>query len=547
LKKKSFVQGAIIATLGIVITKILGILYVIPFYAIIGDQGGALYGYAYTIYTFFLTLSSGGIPLAMSKLISEYNALGYHYTKERAFKIGRKVMLIVGIIVFIVLMIFAKDIANIIIGDIEGGNTIEDVTFVIRIIATAILIVPTLSVTKGYLQGHKFIEPSSKSQIIEQVVRVSIIIVGSYLTYNVFKLGLRTSVGVAVFGATLGACAALIYVVRVINKNKENFKQNELVTREEKDVTTKHILKKLVLYAVPFIMIDLAKSTYDFVNMLTVNNVMVKMLSYTIQESELVMSVLNTWGTKLNMIVISVATGICVSLIPNITSSYIKKDYKEVNNKVNLALQLLLVVALPMVIGLSLLAKPVWMLFYGNQNLGSVVYSYQVFTALFTCIFSITITIIQSLNKYKQVLISLICGVLTKIIFQIPLMISFKEMGLHAFYGIVTATNLGYLVSIIINLINLKKKVMVNYGDISKKIPKIILATFVMAFVVMFGQIIFKVEITSRLVALIQVGIYSLVGVLVYFLLAYKLNILEGLMNYDKLKSVLKRFRLKRN
>ena len=76
MKKNSFIGGTIIATLGIIITKIIGLLYVIPFYAIIGDQGGALYGYAYTVYQLFLSLSTAGFPFAISKLTSEYLALG---------------------------------------------------------------------------------------------------------------------------------------------------------------------------------------------------------------------------------------------------------------------------------------------------------------------------------------------------------------------------------------------------------------------------------------------------------------------------------------
>ena len=95
-------QGAFIATLGIVLSKILGIIYVIPFYAIIGDQGGALYGYAYSIYAIFLGISTAGVPLAISKIISEYNALGYYSLKERAFKLSIKTLNIIGIIAFIV-------------------------------------------------------------------------------------------------------------------------------------------------------------------------------------------------------------------------------------------------------------------------------------------------------------------------------------------------------------------------------------------------------------------------------------------------------------
>ena len=93
MKKNSFLGGAVIATLGIVVTKAIGLLYVIPFYAIIVTQGGALYSYAYSIYAIFLSLSNSGIPVAISKVVSEYNALGYHYTKERAYKISSLVLI----------------------------------------------------------------------------------------------------------------------------------------------------------------------------------------------------------------------------------------------------------------------------------------------------------------------------------------------------------------------------------------------------------------------------------------------------------------------
>ena len=115
LKKNSFLQGAFIATFGIVFSKILGMIYVIPFYAIIGEQGGALYGYAYNIYSIFLSISTAGIPLAISAITSEYNTLGNFANKEKAFKIARKYLTIIGIICFIVLFVFAPNIAYLII------------------------------------------------------------------------------------------------------------------------------------------------------------------------------------------------------------------------------------------------------------------------------------------------------------------------------------------------------------------------------------------------------------------------------------------------
>ena len=103
MKKNSFVNGAMIVTTAIIITKILGILYVIPFHAIIGDEGGALYGYAYTIYLFFVSISTAGIPLAVSRVVSEYQALGYYKAKKRAFILGKRIALLLGLVCFILI------------------------------------------------------------------------------------------------------------------------------------------------------------------------------------------------------------------------------------------------------------------------------------------------------------------------------------------------------------------------------------------------------------------------------------------------------------
>ena len=163
MKKNTFVKGALITTIGIVLTKILGILYVIPFHAIIGDEGGALYGYAYTIYLFFVSFSSAGVPLAISKLVSEYQTLGYMKAKQRAFVIGKRISVLIGIVCFLLVYIFAPLLAKGILGNVSGGNSVSDITFVIRVISSAILIGPILSVYRGFFEGHKFMSPPSIS------------------------------------------------------------------------------------------------------------------------------------------------------------------------------------------------------------------------------------------------------------------------------------------------------------------------------------------------------------------------------------------------
>ena len=204
MKKNSFFEGSFIATFGIIVCKIIGLLYVIPFYAMITSKGAALYSFAYSIYTVFLSLSTSGIPIAMSKLVSEYNSLEYYNTKEKVFKYGKNIIIGLGIFFFIILMIFAPSIATFILGNnASGGNSVSDVTLVIRIISTALLIVPILSVSKGYIQGHKIMAPTSISNIIEQIIRVLVILVGCFISLKIIGTDEKIAIGISVFAATI--------------------------------------------------------------------------------------------------------------------------------------------------------------------------------------------------------------------------------------------------------------------------------------------------------------------------------------------------------
>ena len=218
MKKNSLIEGALIATLGIIIVKVIGLLYVIPFNAIIGEQGGALYGYAYNIYSLFLAVSTAGFPFAISKLTSEYTALGYKKAVKDTYNLSLKIISIISIIIFILLFIFAPSIGKLIIGNATGGNTISDIAFVIRMISFAILIIPFLSVTKGFLQGHKYIAPTSISQILEQIIRVAVILIGSFIALRVFETEMRTAIGISVSGAFFGGIVAYIYLKIKIKK-----------------------------------------------------------------------------------------------------------------------------------------------------------------------------------------------------------------------------------------------------------------------------------------------------------------------------------------
>ena len=537
--KNSFVKGAIITTAGIVITKLLGILYVIPFHAIIGEQGGALYGYAYTIYLIFMSLSSAGIPLAISKVISEYQTLGYLNAKKRAFYLGRKIALIMGFICFLILTIFAPILAKFILGDLTGGNTIEDVTFVIRIISTAILVVPILSVYRGYFEGHRIMSPPSISQVIEQVVRVTVIVLGSFLILNVFNLSLANAVGIAVFGASIGALSSYLYLVikRLKNKKKFNTVPNKA---NEPIISDKVIFKKIIIYAIPFIMIDIFKSLYNYVDMVTVVKGLVNYAAYTTSEAESVMSMLSTWGAKFNMIVLSVSTGVVVSLIPSLTKAMVEKDNNDMEKRINQALSIVLYLMVPMTVGISFLAKPIWNLFYGASIYGSSVLSYYIFVGLISGIFTVLITTVQVLKDYKMVLIALVSGLLIKIIFNTYLIKIFYNMGVAPYYGVISASILGYLVSSIICICVISYRYNISFEKTVKHLIEVIVGIIIMVVVLFLLSLFVKLDFNNRLISLLVVLIYSSIGAFTYLFYTYKTGTMKAVFG-EKLEKLFKK------
>lgn len=545
MKKNKFLEGAMIATIGIVICKIIGLIYVIPFYAIIGKQGGSLYSYAYSIYAIFLSLSTSGIPIAMSKVVSEYNALGYYYTKEKAYKLGSKFIMMMGFIFFLLLMVFAPQIAYLIIGDMKGGNTIEGVAFVIRIVSTALLVVPLLSVTKGYLQGHKIMTPSSIANILEQLVRVVVIVAGSFMAVKVFNLSIETAVGIAVFAATIGALVAYFYVYDKIRKNKAELKRNEKITREEAKITTKEIVLKIVFYALPFIAIDLINSLYSMVDTLTVVKTMTN-LGYNAIDTETTIGVISSWATKLNMIIISIALGLNMSLIPNITSSYVKRDMKDVTKKINQALQMLVFIVIPMTIGIHFLSRPVWISFYGYDNLSIEIFKLFIFQALTFSFYSVLINITQALNARRLTITTLVTTFLIKVILNVPFMNLFAKIHIPVYYAPTVVTLLSQLIGIGFLLYMINKKFKVSYTLSLNNIGKSIISVMIMYMVLLIINLFVPIDSINRFGSILEIIVFAIIGAGVYFICTFKSGVIDEIFGKDMVNKVLRKVFRKR-
>ncbi len=517
MKKSGFMEGAIIATLAIFFSKFLGIIYVIPFYGIVGSQGGALYGYAYNIYNLFLIISSAGIPLAISKLTSEYDALKQNREKEYMFEITKKIIFVFSVICFLICFVFAKPIAQLIIGNITEGNSVSDIAFVIRCVSFAILVVPLLAIRRGYLQGHGYIGASSFSQVIEQIVRVLVIIFGSFTILNVFHLSLKTAVGVAVFGATIGALSAYTYLIK---KNIKAKRKNKADTKSLSKAEKQAVIHRIIMYATPFIIINIANSLYQTTDMILLNRGLY-MIGFKDTDIETISSIFTTWGSKLNTIITSIATGLAISLVPTLAKNNVKGDIKGINDKFNKILQVFFYIILPLAIFMSIFASSIWQVFYGKSDFGPVIFQFSIIVAAIDALYIMICNGLQGLNESKLIYISVITGLLLNLILDVPLMLLFNKLNIYPYYGAITATLIGYLVSLIIPLTALKIKINLNYSRTLHKLPKLFLVYALMIFLsLLYRGIIINVE--NRILLIPLIGIMGIILVVLYYFLNKK-------------------------
>lgn len=518
LKKSSFLEGAFIATACIIISKILGIIYVIPFKYIIGDQGGALYGYAYNIYNVFLTVSSVGIPFAICKLTSEYTALGLTDKKIRMYRLSTAIIMIFSVASFLICFIFAGPLAKLILGEIEGGNSMEDVVFVIRCISFTLLIVPLLSIKRGYLQGHKYINQPSLSQVIEQLARIVIILIGSFVFVKVFG-SVRNAVGISVLAAGIGGLIAFLYLTRIVNKNKAELNLNHVCKSTRKQ--DKQIIKEIIVCAVPFIIINLANTLYTSTDMVLVLRFLPK-LDFSGSDTEFISSVFTTWGTKYNAIITAVSTGLIVSLIPHIVSDYTKGNHEQVNENFNKCLKMILLIITPLSCFISLMANSFWTVFYGKSVYGPKIIRFTILVTVLDCLYMVLNSLMQSLNKKHIIYYSVIFGLLLNLILDVPCMYAFKAFGLDAYYGAIFATLCGFVLSNSVSLVYLKRNMNLNYTETLRIIPRIIFSIIVLVAMGILFNVILPTESSSRIVSMINIVISGVFCGGVYFIINIK-------------------------
>ena len=403
-KKKSnsfLVQGMILAAAGIV-TRLIGIAYRIPVNNILGDEGQGFYGCAFSIYNIALLLTSYSLPLAVSKLVSARVSKNEYKNAMRIFKGALFFAIVVGALVGILIFAFSDYIA----GDIMS---LQLSAYALRVLAPGLFIVAIMGVIRGFFQGMGTMIPTALSQIFEQIVNAIVSIIGASYLIEMGKKAAETKTNPSLpyaygaaggtLGTVSGALIGLLFLLAVFGIFYSSLKR-----RIERDKTRKveqynEIYKVLFLTIAPVILSTAIYNISETIDQGIFSNVMVAQGHTEKEVAELLGMFTGKYNTLMN-IPLAIANSLGAALIPSLTATVAIDNRKQINEKINMVIRFVMLIAIPCCVGFIVMAKSVLDLLYsGNIDIPARMLQLGAVTVVFYCLSTVTNAILQGVNK----------------------------------------------------------------------------------------------------------------------------------------------------
>lgn len=535
VRKNGFVEGAIVSYLAVILTKILGALYGIPFYSIIGDAGGVIYSCAYNIYALFLDISTAGIPVAISILVSEYASLSRPLSKERTYLLGRRLVLALSLTAFALLQIFAPTVARFFLGDMTEGVAPGEIEIAVRVMSFCLLAAPFLAVRRGYLQGHKLIGVSSKSQVVEQLVRVAFVLVGAFTAVRLLDLGQAAGVYVALLGAAAGALAALLYLNRKTRGQRALFQTPG--GGEEKAESDRVILRRILGCCFTLVLVSVTNSVYGIVDMKMLL-VGLHRLGYPDEATQTIASIASTWIPKICMLVSALPLALVNAIAPHFSGDNALGDRRASNRKFNQTLSGMILILLPLGCGMILFAEPLYRLFYGASLYGPGLLQLAVAVNVVGAVTTVASMTMQSMKLGRQVCLITVIGLAINAAGDLPLIYLFHALGLPAYLGATASSILGQSVMTTLLLISMHRRRGMHYG---RSLRVLVLAAFPTAVMgaAVWGLSLLWPPVQGRGVLLVvQLLVYALAGCAVYFPIAGALGVFRQALGRETMEKL---------
>ncbi|MFZ5966669.1 MAG: putative polysaccharide biosynthesis protein [Bacillota bacterium] len=352
MSNKSFLKGAAILGIAGIIVKIMGAFFRIPLGNIIGDTGFGYYQASYPIYVMLLTISTAGIPTAISKLVSEKNAAGDRYGAHRVFKVSFILLFVIGIVTSSILFFGAKAIVNLVKSPGAYYSMVA--------ISPALLFVPIMAAYRGYFQGLQDMTPTAISQVIEQFGRV---VVGLGLAILLLDRGLEIATAGASFGAAAGAIAGTLIIMYIYFKRREKIRMEITGGVEYPQEPSGKIVNKLLAIAIP---ITIGASIMPVMNMIDLAIVMRRLqaVGFTYAEANDLYGQLTGFAASIINLPQILTVALAMSLVPAISDASHRRNLSLIQSTVQTGTRIALLIGLPAGVGLITLAKPIMLLLY---------------------------------------------------------------------------------------------------------------------------------------------------------------------------------------
>lgn len=539
-KEDKMIQGTFWMTFGSIFSRLLGALYIIPWNAMMGasaEMGNALFAVGYTPYQLFLSIGIAGFPSAMSKQIAQYNAKGEYYQGQELFKKSSLFMVATGILSAGLMYVLAPAI-----GANSPGISVEANTLVIRSLAPALLIVPIMSLIRGYFQGYQNMVPSAITQVVEQVIRVVYILLATFAVMNIFQGQFPTAVAHSTFAAFVGAVASLIMLMWYYQKHMRKY--GAVIERSStgQKLNTTQAIKEMIKESIPFIIIGSGITFSKLIDQFTFKPIMQRTTEFDAKTISTLYGLFSFNADKLIMIIISLAVGMAATSIPLLVENYIKGNVKQLGNQIRQIFELFAFAMFPAAFGMMIVAAPIYNVFYPITELSPVGVRLLAISSVMSVIlgaFTIVSSILQSFGKHLETILYLIIGLVAKLVLQYPFIMLFGTAG--ALY----ATGLGFMITMILSLIKIYRLVPFNVKETGRMTGLIALSTGYMVAAAYFVSRLLGLFMAPdrKITALLFVLIIAGVGAGVYVYLLLKLRVADKILG-SRVESLREKLRI---
>ena len=506
-KKQNFLQGTALLAMAAVIVKLVGALYKIPLNAIIGEKGFGYFSTAYEIYNVLLMISTAGLPVAMSRMISQASSLENYNQVRQIYSTARRIFLILGASGSILMTVFCRQLA-------AFWNQ-PDAWAAIGFLGPCVLLICIMSAFRGYFQGQSNMLPTAVSQVLEVITKL---IVGMAAALAFLKLtdSIPLAAGGAILGVTVSCVVSAVYL---FGKFRRSYR--ELPRTEDQAASFGKTARELLKIAVP---ITISSTCLSIITSFSSKIYMGQLLSSGVsQESADIMRGIHVMTQTIYNMPCAFITPITVSIIPAITAQITLKKYRQTRLTEESAIRITGIVAMPCSLGIIALAQPITALL-GRYSGERLVLATQMMTVLgvslvFNALVLVTTSIMQAHGNVTRPVINMLIGGVLKLI-VVYVLTGNPAIGI---VGTPIGTLLSYVVICVLNIYSIHTLVE-DPPQILKNLVRPFCAACIMALCAwLVWWDLGKLGITSRLIlCAIPVG----VGVVVFLIAAVILKVI---------------------